>query len=95
MQPPHADLDVALAFVVERITQEAERSSVPLDDDEQYLLNHLPTEPTNPTRNLGVQYGLRGFLADTRSSGLPVRETLQARKGRTFARSSNPSGRRA
>ncbi|MGA8213155.1 MAG: hypothetical protein WB799_06150 [Candidatus Sulfotelmatobacter sp.] len=52
MHLPHADLDVALAFVVERITQEAERSSVPLDDDEKHFLDHLPTEPTNPTAAL-------------------------------------------
>jgi hypothetical protein len=53
MQPPHSDLDVALTFVVEQITQEAERSSASLDDDERYFLNHLPTEPTNPTAAWG------------------------------------------
>jgi hypothetical protein len=35
--------------VVERISQEAERSSIPLDDGERHFLNHLPIEPTNPT----------------------------------------------
>jgi hypothetical protein len=45
----NSDLDAALAFVVKRITQEAERSAAPLDDDEKHFLNHLPTEPTNPT----------------------------------------------
>ncbi|MCU1303762.1 MAG: hypothetical protein JWQ87_4046 [Candidatus Sulfotelmatobacter sp.] len=49
MQLPSADLDAALAFVVERISQEADRLAAPLDDDENHLLNHLPTEPTNPT----------------------------------------------
>jgi len=61
MQPPHADLDVALSFVVERITQEAERSSVPLDDYEQYLLNHLPSEPTNPTATSGCNMAYEGY----------------------------------
>ena len=49
MQLPSADLDFALTFVVERITQEAQDSAAPLNEDEQYFLNHLPTEPTNPT----------------------------------------------
>jgi len=34
MQPQSADLNVALAFVIERITQEEERSPAPLDVDE-------------------------------------------------------------
>lgn len=49
MQPTSPDLNVALSFVVERISQEAERSAAPLDADERHFLNHLPTEPTNPT----------------------------------------------
>jgi hypothetical protein len=53
MQLPSADLDVALAFVVEGISHEAERSATPLDDDETHFLNHLPTQPTNPTIALG------------------------------------------
>jgi hypothetical protein len=53
MAPPSTDLDAALAFVIERISQEAQRSGTPLDDDEIHFLNHLPTEPTNPTVELG------------------------------------------
>lgn len=53
MQLPSADLDVALAFVVERIRHEAERSVAPLDDDETHFLNHLPAQPINPTVALG------------------------------------------
>lgn len=53
MQLPSADLDVALAFVVEEISHEAERSGTPLDDDETHFLNNLPTQPTNPTVALG------------------------------------------
>ncbi|MFZ0421038.1 MAG: hypothetical protein WAM04_23255 [Candidatus Sulfotelmatobacter sp.] len=49
MQPSNSDLDVALAFVVERISQQAERSAAPLKDDEEHFLNHLPTEPRNST----------------------------------------------
>jgi hypothetical protein len=49
MQRPSADLDAALAFIVERITREAERSAAPLNDDEKHFLNHLPTEPRNST----------------------------------------------
>jgi hypothetical protein len=53
MPLPSADLDVALAFVVEQVNQEAERSAAPLNEDEQYFLNHLPIEPTNPTAASG------------------------------------------
>jgi hypothetical protein len=48
MEVPSADLDVALGFVIERITEEAQRSAAPLDDDDTHFLNDLPTEPTNP-----------------------------------------------
>jgi len=61
MEQQGTDLDVALAFVVERITQEAERSSVPLDDDEKHFLNHLPTEPTNPTATSGCNMAYEGY----------------------------------
>ena len=44
-----ADLEIALAFVIERIAEEAERSGTPLEDDENEFLNHPPTQPTNPT----------------------------------------------
>jgi hypothetical protein len=53
MQLPRADLNVALTFVVERIAQQAAHSAEPLDDDEQYFLDNLPTEPTNPTATWG------------------------------------------
>ncbi len=49
MQRPSADSDAALAFIVESITREAERSVAPLNDDEKHFLNHLPTEPRNST----------------------------------------------
>lgn len=54
-----ADLDAALAFVIERMTQQAELEEEPLDIDERYLLTHLPTQPTNPTIPSGVtdEYG--------------------------------------
>jgi hypothetical protein len=61
MQLPRAELDVALTFVVEGIAQEAERSAAPLDDDEQYFLNHLPTEPTNPTAGWGFNTAYEGY----------------------------------
>jgi uncharacterized integral membrane protein len=60
MQMPKTDLDVSLAFVVERISQEAERSASPLDDDEKHFLNHLPTEPTNPTAAWGFNTASEG-----------------------------------
>jgi hypothetical protein len=61
MQVPNADLDVALTFVVERITLEAEHSAEPLDEDEKYFLNHLPTEPTNPTATWGCNTAYEGY----------------------------------
>ena len=89
MHRPSADLDAAVAFVVERISQEAEHSAVPLDDDETHFLNQLPSEPRNPTAALAfrIQYGLRILLADSRSAGPPIPETLQVGNRRTLARS--------
>ncbi len=55
MQTPNEDLDAALAFVIERMSQEAALSNSPLDDDEMHFLNHLPTEPTNLTASWGFQ----------------------------------------
>jgi hypothetical protein len=49
MEKQRADLEMTVAFVTERVSEEAERSGAPLDEDEKYLLHHLPTEPTNPT----------------------------------------------
>jgi hypothetical protein len=56
---PTADLNAALAFVIERISVQAEVDAKPLDEDERYFLTHLPTEPTNPTIPGGVadEYG--------------------------------------
>jgi hypothetical protein len=42
------DLEAALTFVIERISEEANRSTTPLSDEEKFLLNHLPTELKNP-----------------------------------------------
>jgi hypothetical protein len=61
MQLPSADLDVALAFVIERVSQEAERSAAPLGDDEKHFLNNLPAEPTNPTAEWGFNTAYEGF----------------------------------
>jgi hypothetical protein len=47
------DLENSSTFVIERIGEEAERSGVPLDDDEKEFLVHLPTQPTNPTASWG------------------------------------------
>lgn len=49
MHASTSNLELALAFVMERISDEAERSGQPLNEDDRYLLEHLPTEPTNPT----------------------------------------------
>lgn len=49
MHHPSTDLEAALTFVIERIGEEAERSGVPLGEDEIDFLSHLPTQPTNPT----------------------------------------------
>lgn len=59
-----ADLDAALAFVIERISQQAEFEAKPLDEDERYLLTHLPTKPTNPT--------IPGGFADELGPPIPV-----------------------
>jgi hypothetical protein len=61
MQKPSADLDTAVAFVIERIGEEAERATAPLDDDEVDFLNHLPAQPTNPTAGLGFNTAYEYF----------------------------------
>ena len=51
---------MASAFVIERISKEAERSGVPLDDGERHFLNHLPNKPTNPTAEWGFNTAYEG-----------------------------------
>jgi antibiotic biosynthesis monooxygenase (ABM) superfamily enzyme len=51
---PSPDLKAALNFVVDRISEEAERSGEPLSAGEKHLLQHLPRYPTNPTVTLNV-----------------------------------------
>jgi hypothetical protein len=48
-----ADLSAALAFVIDRIEQQAMRSGEPLNEDERFLLNNLPTVSTAPEINIG------------------------------------------
>ena len=43
-----ADLDTALAFVSGRIKEEATRSAEPLNDEQLFLLNHLPEHSASP-----------------------------------------------
>jgi hypothetical protein len=47
------DLSAALAFVIDRIEQQAMRSGEPLNEDESFLLNNLPTGSTAPEINIG------------------------------------------
>ncbi len=42
------DLNAALAFVTNRIEEQAMRSGQPLDEEQRYLLNNLPDEPDVP-----------------------------------------------
>jgi hypothetical protein len=42
------DLRPALEFVIARIEQEALRSGEPLNDEQRFLLNNLPTESALP-----------------------------------------------
>lgn len=60
MQPSSADLEMASAFVIERISEEAERSGAPLGDDERDFLNHLPDKPTNPIAGWGFNTAYEG-----------------------------------
>lgn len=48
VQNPRTDLQVALAFVIGRVEQEAQRSGSPLEADERELLVHLPSAPGYP-----------------------------------------------
>jgi hypothetical protein len=42
------DLDTALAFVIAQVEEEATRSGAPLDDEERYMLTHLPSTSVFP-----------------------------------------------
>jgi hypothetical protein len=48
MQPAASDLDNALTFVIAQVEGESARSGMPLDDEERYLLAHLPAAPATP-----------------------------------------------
>jgi hypothetical protein len=48
----NADLDHALAFVFERIEDEAARSGEPLTDEQRFLLNNLPKYSSLPMTNV-------------------------------------------
>ena len=48
-----ADLNAALAFVIDRIKQQAMRSGEPLNEEERFLLNNLPTVSTAPEISIG------------------------------------------
>jgi hypothetical protein len=60
-----SDLDKAFAFVVERISEQAERSGAPLGDDEADFLHHLPTHPTNPIASGGFHAADQGSWLTT------------------------------
>ena len=48
-----ADLNAALAFVIDRIEQQAMLSGEPLNEEERFLLNNLPTVSTTPEVSIG------------------------------------------
>jgi hypothetical protein len=48
----NASLDNALAFVMERIEEEATRSGEPLTDEQRFLLNNLPRYSALPLTNV-------------------------------------------
>jgi hypothetical protein len=48
----NADLDHALAFVIERIEEEATRSGERLTDEQRFLLNNLPRYSALPVTNV-------------------------------------------
>jgi hypothetical protein len=48
-----ADLNAALAFVIDRIEQQAILSGEPLNEEERFLLNNLPTVSTAPEISIG------------------------------------------
>ncbi len=48
----NASLDNALAFVMERIEEEATRSGEPLTDEQRFFLNNLPRYSTLPLTNV-------------------------------------------
>jgi hypothetical protein len=47
------DLDAALQFVIGRIEEQAMLSGQPLDEDERFLLNNLPSKSSTPVISIG------------------------------------------
>jgi hypothetical protein len=47
----NADLEHALAFVIDRMEEEATRSGYPLTDEQRFLLNDLPRDSALPMTN--------------------------------------------
>ena len=48
-----ADMSAALAFVINRIEEQAMRSGQPLDEEQRFLLNNLPTQSDMPELSTG------------------------------------------
>jgi hypothetical protein len=48
-----ADMSAALAFVINRIEEQAMRLGQPLDEEQRYLLNNLPDQPDAPEFSTG------------------------------------------
>ncbi|HSY91084.1 MAG TPA: hypothetical protein VK812_06905 [Candidatus Binatus sp.] len=50
---PAVDVNAALAFVINRIEEQAMRSGQPLDEEQRYLLNNLPNQSDVPEFSTG------------------------------------------
>src|SRR5262249_23147254 len=48
-----ADMSAALAFVINRIEEQAMRLGQPLDEEQRFLLNNLPDKPDTPEFSTG------------------------------------------
>ena len=49
MHESNSDLDAAIGFVIDRISEQGARCGTHLSDHERHFLYYLPTQPTNPT----------------------------------------------
>lgn len=49
MHKSNSDLDAAIGFVIDRISEQGTRCGTHLSDHERHFLHYLPTHPTNPT----------------------------------------------
>ena len=94
MQAPRTDLNLALQFVIHRISEQAQREGEPLLEGEREFLRHLPKHPTNPTLHSAYYPGDVAFGMPAVRDFAFERLCSLAKKAYAFDVESNATARR-